>query len=109
MSKGKIVWSDEKGDLRKESASQTEETTVVEENLELHLRRLTTGKGRTIIEITNLPNNKNWCKKFAKDLKKALGVGGSFKEQKIEVHGEKVLDVISFIEKRNINFKKIGG
>lgn len=110
MSKGDIVWSSESGDLRSKNKNKKATDEVVDENtLELHLRRLTTGKGRTVIEITNLPNNKNWCKKMAKSLKKALGVGGSYKDDKIEVHGEKMDQVIEYMTKIKISYKKIGG
>ena len=78
MSKGRIVWSDENGDQRNKKKDRLEED-VVESQLIIYLRRLTTGKGRTVIELSNLPRNKSWCKKFAKQCKKSLGVGGSYK------------------------------
>ena len=52
----KLVWSDELGDLRKKKDKDLQKT-VDEQSVELHLRRLTSGKGRTIIEISNIPNN----------------------------------------------------
>jgi translation initiation factor 1 len=108
MSKGRIVWSDEDGDQRKKKDSVSNEE-VIESNVELHIRRLTTGKGRTVIEISNLPNNKNWCKKLAKDCKKSLGVGGSYKDGVIEVHGEKY-DVLSkLLDSLHLKHKKTGG
>ena len=108
MVEGKLVWSDEHGDLRKKKGS-TREETVDEAKIELNVRRLTSGKGRTVVEITGLPSNKNWCKKLAKDLKKALGVGGAYKNDFIEVHGEKVDEVIALLEKRSLKWKKTGG
>jgi len=110
MSKGKIVWSDEHGDLRKiRSNEQNNDGVVDESSLTLQLRRLTSGKGRAVIEMTGLPSNKNWCKKLAKDLKKSLGVGGAYKNNFIEIHGEKLNDVKEFLEKREILYKQIGG
>ena len=82
---------------------------VIEKSLQLHLRRLTSGKGRTIIEISNLPQNKKWCQQLAKDLKKKLGVGGTYKDNRIEIHGEKIELVMAFIDSKSISWKKIGG
>lgn len=110
MSKGKIVWSDEHGDLRKKKSNDTNPDSEVDESsICLQLRRLTSGKGRAVIEITALPNNKNWCKKLAKEIKKNLGVGGAYKNNFIEVHGEKLTDVKEFLDKREILYKQIGG
>jgi translation initiation factor 1 len=108
MKDAKLVWSDEQGDLRKKkNVSQSVE--VDEAALQLSLRRLTSGKGRTIIEIGGLPQNKKWCQKLAKNLKKKLGVGGAYKNNIIEIHGEKLDQVISFLEENALQFKKTGG
>ena len=104
----KLVWSDEKGGLRKKK-NDLSDSAVDESKVELHLKRLTSGKGRTVIEITNLPTNKSWCKKLAKDLKKSLGVGGAYKNDFIEVHGEKLLEVKEQLSKKGLKFKQIGG
>ena len=108
MNDTKLVWSDEKGDLRKKKEGALE-GAVNEAAIILELRRLTSGKGRTIIEVKGLPNNKNWCKKLAKDLKQSLGVGGAFKNGFIEVHGEKMNEVMAVLEKRSLKYKKTGG
>ena len=103
-----LVWSDEGGDLRKTKSKGASES-VDEGSLCLHLRRLTSGKGRTVIEISALPNNKGWCKKLAKDLKKSLGVGGAYKNDVIEVHGEKLEKVKEFLDKKSLQYKQTGG
>jgi translation initiation factor 1 len=105
----RLVWSDEEGDLRKKNKGNSNDSSVDESQIELLLKRLTTGKGRTVIEITGLPNNKSWCKKLAKDLKKSLGVGGAYKNDFIEVHGEKLDAVKEILSKKNIKFKQTGG
>lgn len=104
----RLVWSDEEGDLRKK-ASKAEVKEVDEATLEILVRRMTSGKGRTIIELTGLPTHKGWCKKLAKDIKKSLGVGGAYKNDFIEVHGEKIEEVIALLQKKNLKFKKTGG
>lgn len=105
----KLVWSDELGDLRKKNKNKAVEAAVNESQVQLNLRRLTSGKGRTIIEITGLPNNKSWNKNLAKEIKKFLGVGGAYKDNFIEIHGEKIEEVMSHLKNKKIKFKKIGG
>ena len=109
MSDTKLVWSDSEGDLRKKGKKKETDETLNESELKLHLRRLTSGKGRTVIEISNLPSNKKWCKSLAKELKKKLGVGGSYKNDFIEVHGEKMEEVQRHLDSRSIKWVKTGG
>ena len=108
MSNKRLVWSDDKGDQRKNKVGN-QDVAVHESQLELKIRRLTSGKGRTVIEITGLPKNKKWCKELAKELKKAMGVGGTYKDQFIEIHGEKIEDVIKHLDSRSLKWKKTGG
>lgn len=103
-----LVYSSELGDLRKNKKNK-EEGEVDESSVMLEVRRLTSGKGRTVIEIKGLPSNKSWCKKLAKELKKKIGVGGAYKNDFIELHGEKYDQVASFLELRKLAFKKVGG
>ena len=68
-----LVYSSKLGDLRKEKSKISNDDYEIDESaLKLLIRRLTSGKGRTVIEIKGLPVNKNWCKGLAKDLKKKL-------------------------------------
>lgn len=108
MSKNKLVWSDGQGDLRKKEAGHRD-VAVHEDQLVLKVRRLTSGKGRTVIEVTGLPKNKAWCKELAKGLKKSIGAGGTFKDQYIEIHGENMEAVTSYLDKRSLKWKKTGG
>ena len=107
MKDAKLVYSSESGDLRKKNDS--EQNDVDERSLTIHLARKTSGKGRTIIELTNLPRNKKWCQKLAKELKKKIAVGGAYKNDFIEVHGEKIEEVKKFLEGKNLSYKQIGG
>lgn len=105
----RLVWSDEEGDLRKKNKKTTSTESVDESSIVLEVRRMTSGKGRTVIEVTGLPSNKSWCKKLAKDIKKSLGVGGAYKNDFIEVHGEKLQEVLSFLETKALKYKQTGG
>jgi len=107
VSNHRLVWSDEKGDQRKNKT--TTETPVNGSEIHLKVRRLTSGKGRTVIEISGLPSNMKWCQELARDLKKKLGVGGSYKESYIEIHGEKLDAVTQFLDSKQIKWKKTGG
>ncbi len=108
MSNNKLVWSDDRGDLRKNKVGNRD-VAVHEDQLVLTVRRLTSGKGRTVIELAGLPNNQKWCKELAKKIKKSLGVGGTYKNNSIEIHGEKLDEVTSALDKLKIKWKKIGG
>lgn len=110
MSQNRIVWSDEEGDTRKKKESTTKQDRHVDESkLELKLRRLSSGKGRVVIEIKGLPKNVEWCKKLASDLKKSLGVGGAFKNDYIEIHIDNIEKVMNFCDSKQIKWKKTGG
>lgn len=108
MSDGNLVWSDEHGDLRKKKVKAGDDA-VDELALVFEIRRVTSGKGRAVIEIKGLPNNKKWCQKLSKELKKKLGVGGAYKNDYIEVHGEKLDEVMQFFSDKSYKFKKTGG
>lgn len=109
MSDNRLVWSDEHGDMRKSKEKERLDIPIDEKIIELKLRRLTSGKGRTVIEITGLPQNKKWCQKLAKNLKKSLGAGGAYKDNHIEIHGEKIEKIINFFDSKSLKWKKIGG
>lgn len=106
----KIVWSDEQGDMRKKKAhASCEKGSVDESKLCLELRRLTSGKGRSVIEIKGLPADKKWCKKMASRLKKSLGVGGAYKADFIEVHTAQVEHVSQLLDQLGLKWKQTGG
>ncbi len=110
MINNRTVWTDKDGDLRKKTANTpSPNATVNESKLILELRRLTSGKGRAVIEIKGLPKNKKWCQGLAKELKKLLGVGGTYKDNYIELHGEKIEKVMAFLDAKPIKWKKTGG
>lgn len=104
-----LVWSDEHGDMRKKNKSSGTESPVDNSKQTIHIRILTSGKGRTVIELTNLPPNKKWCKDLVKMIKKKLGVGGAYKSDFIEIHTKDLPMVTSILELQNLKWKKIGG
>ncbi|GAB4020117.1 MAG: hypothetical protein Fur0010_22550 [Bdellovibrio sp.] len=108
MKDAKLVWSDEQGDLRKNKVKKPE-AYVDLSKVQLKLRRLTSGKGRTMIEIKGLPENENWNKSLASELKQGLGVGGAYKKDYIEIHTDNVEKVTNLLDKKSIKWKKVGG
>lgn len=109
MSDTKLVWSDEKGDLRKNKDLNSETKTVDNSQIILKIRKLTAGKGRAVFEISGLPKNADWCKALASDLKKSLGVGGAYKNDFIEVHTDNFEKLVALLEKKQLKYKKTGG
>lgn len=108
-SDSRLVWSDEQGDLRKRSKEKSQDETVCEEALFLEIKLVRSKKGKIIHEIRGLPNNKTWCKKIVKELKKKIGVGGAYKADYMEIHTSETEKVKEFLDKRKIKWKKIGG
>lgn len=108
MSNSRPVWSSDEGDLRKKP-KEGRNANVNEPALQLKVRRLTAGKGRTVIEISGLPANAAWCKELAGELKRSLGTGGSYKDGAIEIHGEKIDQVTALLDRRSLKWKKTGG
>lgn len=104
----RIVWSSETGDNRKKKPEE-KEIPVADAQVKLNLRRLTAGKGRTVIEISGLPKNNSWCENLAKELKKSMGVGGTYKNNIIEIHVDKLERVSDFLDSKKIHWKKTGG
>ncbi len=109
MKDSELVWSSEHGDMRKKAKSKQKDQEVDESCLVLELRRLKSGKGRVMIEISALPANKKWNQKLCKDIKKKLGSGGAFKGDYIEIHIQDIEKVSKILEQRSIKWKKVGG
>lgn len=108
MNDSKIVWSSDKGDLRKRNTEKTQ-GPIDESKLVIEVRRLTSGKGRTMMELRGLPNDKSWCKKLAKNLKQKLGVGGAYKENYIEIHTADFEKLTQALNEQSLKWKKTGG
>ena len=107
-----IVWSSEDGDTRgnkKRKSKTNKQEEVNEKDIVLQIRRLTAGKGRTVLEIKGLPSNNKWCKDLASYLKRSLGVAGTYKKGMIEIHGENLERLSELLDDRELKWKKTGG
>ena len=74
------------------------------------IRRETSGrKGKGVIVAWDIPVHEKELPKIASDLKKSVGSGGSLKNGKIEIQGEKLDQVRAFLEKKGFKVKQVGG
>lgn len=65
------------------------------------------GKPQTILEgYTGADED---FKKLAKEIKKLLGVGGSFKEEKIIIQGDYRNKIMEFLKSKGFKVKRVGG
>lgn len=65
------------------------------------------GKPQTIIEgYTGADED---FRQLAKEIKKLLSVGGSFKEEKIIIQGDYRDKIIEFLKKKGFKVKRVGG
>lgn len=65
------------------------------------------GKPVTIIEGYNGADSD--FKVLSKELKKMLGVGGSFKKEKIIIQGDYRDQIMKFLKEKGFNVKRVGG
>jgi translation initiation factor 1 len=74
------------------------------------IRRETSGrKGKGVIVIWDIPLHAKDLPQISSDLKKSIGSGGSLKNGKIEIQGEKLEQVRKFFEKKGFKVKQVGG
>lgn len=65
------------------------------------------GKPITILEGYNGATQD--FKKLAKEIKKMLSVGGSFKDEKIIIQGDYRTQIMQFLKDKGFNVKRVGG
>ena len=103
-----LVQTSELGNSRKDKSQILKnDYEVFGFTLQLLVRRMVSGKGRSAKEIIGLPANKIRCKGLARDLKKKFGVGGSYKNDFIEVHSKNYERVAKYLESKKISYKKL--
>lgn len=65
--------------------------------------------GKSVSVIHELPNDPEFFKKVAKQLKAYCGTGGTFKSGKIEIQGDHREKIKTFLEKLEFKVKFSGG
>lgn len=111
MSDYRIVYSSE-GD-QKDKRKQKEEKPLVEiipNEITLKIRPEKKGRGGKIVTVIyDFPYNPAYFKKLAKKLKSVCGVGGAFKEDRIEIQGDNREKVKKFLTENGFQIKFTGG
>ncbi|WP_339699937.1 translation initiation factor [uncultured Marixanthomonas sp.] len=66
-------------------------------------------RGKPITIIDNYNGAQSDFKQLAKELKKLLGVGGSFKNEQIIIQGDYRKEIMEFLQDKGFNVKRVGG
>lgn len=66
-------------------------------------------KGKPITILEGYTGASEDFKQLAKDIKKALSVGGSFKDDKIIIQGDYRDKIMSILKDKGFNVKRVGG
>ncbi|MDD0852457.1 translation initiation factor [Halobacteriovorax sp. GB3] len=61
--------------------------------------------GKSVSVVYEIPENPTYFKKLSKELKAACGVGGSFKNDTIEIQGDQREKIRAFLEKKGFTVK----
>jgi len=76
----------------------------------IKVRRETAQRGgKTVTALWDFQSSERQLEELAKALKKSLGVGGSAKDGRVEVQGDKVAAVLAWLEKAGYKPVKAGG
>ena len=76
----------------------------------INVRRELQGRaGKTVTALWGFQSSDKQLAELAKALKKSLGTGGSAKEGRVEIQGDKVQAVLAWLEKQGYKPVKAGG
>ncbi|HXC65333.1 MAG TPA: translation initiation factor [bacterium] len=103
----KLVWSSHP----KPEAPQAEEPRgLPPKGQRINVRRELQGRaGKTVTALWGFQSSERQLEELAKALKKGLGTGGSAKEGRVEIQGDKVAAVLAWLEKQGYKPVKAGG
>jgi translation initiation factor 1 len=105
----RTVWSSEAGDLRKEKQPAVA-TPIPAAAQTIYLHRESKGRGGkpvTILRGFTLPEKD--LAALAKSLKQSLGVGGTVKENSIEIQSQERERIAALLQKSGFRAKLAGG
>lgn len=76
----------------------------------INVRRELQGRaGKTVTALWGFQSSEKQLDELAKGLKKSLGIGGSAKDGRVELQGDKVQAVLAWLEKAGYKPVKAGG
>ncbi|MEO0478583.1 MAG: stress response translation initiation inhibitor YciH [Planctomycetota bacterium] len=102
----RLVWDSDQGRVEptKQKPKRAESDGIV------RIRRETSGRGgKTVTAIWGLPMTPTELSAFAKTLKKACGVGGSAKDGRIEIQGDRRDQCEKLLVEKGYTVKRAGG
>ena len=107
MSNSRIVYSTDNGSCRDDELTDIHHPKPSKQKVRLHLDRR--GGGKIVTIIKGLVHEDEIMVNLTKELKKRCGVGGSFKENKILIQGNKRDIVKEILSKKGYDVKLSGG
>ena len=107
MSNSRIVYSTDNGSHKDDEAKQVNHPEPSEQKVRLHLDRK--GGGKIVTVIRGMIHEDEVLVNLTKELKKRCGSGGSFKENKILIQGNKREIIKEILLKKGYNVKLSGG
>lgn len=96
------------GSHTKKKSQSFKEIIPSEHTLKIRLETNKRG-GKAVSVVFELPENPDYFKKLAKELKNHCGSGGSFKNDQIEVQGDHREKIKAYLEKKGFHAKLAGG
>ena len=107
MSNSRIVYSTDNGSYRDDELTDIHHPKPSQQKVRLHLDRR--GGGKIVTIIKGLVHEDEIMVNLTKELKKRCGVGGSFKENKILIQGNKREIIKEILLKKGYDVKLSGG
>ena len=107
MSNSRIVYSTDNGSYRDDELTAIHHPKPSQQKVRLHLDRR--GGGKIVTIIKGLVHEDEIMVNLTRELKKRCGVGGSFKENKIFIQGNKRDLVKEILSKKGYDVKFSGG
>ena len=107
MSNSRIVYSTDNGSYKDDELTGIHHPKPSQQKVRLHLDRR--GSGKIVTVIKGLVHEDEKMVNLTKELKKRCGVGGSFKENKILIQGNKRDIIKEILSKKGYDVKLSGG
>tara|TARA_B100001027_G_C16147513_1_gene276539 strand:+ start:300 stop:623 length:324 start_codon:yes stop_codon:yes gene_type:complete len=107
MSNSRIVYSTDNGSQKDDELTGIHHPKPSQQKVRLHLDRR--GGGKIVTVIKGLVHEDEIMINLTKELKKRCGVGGSFKNDKIHIQGNKRDLVKEILSKKGYDVKLSGG
>lgn len=103
-----IVWSDDGSHLNKNKKKNYIEVVPEKTSVKIRVEKNKRG-GKLVTVVFELPENPPYFQKLAKQLKREVGVGGSFKNSTIEIQGDQRERVKQVLESKGFKVILAGG